>query len=268
MQAITSTIWPVLATTPSWPSVTYSGPNGDLSTTAPSVPFPTPPVLNLENAEAPPKGNWPQKPVAARFGEETFLDMECGILDPLCLGDNWREFEPMPDAPEDPFDERGPEDYVTCPEESTSTTTSIEPDPEPTPEPPPSPPEPSPMEIGYPTDNVVDCLNSGRKSDHVRMDNSIKSFCEGLGVDGDILSDGFAKARPFDFDQIGLSLPMAIDIPFTVEKYCKWNYNFDECSRYLHVPVDACDCGGVDGKQGGEVKNNCYRWRIDPKTTH
>ncbi len=30
------------------------------------------------------------------------------------------------------------------------------------------------------------------------------------------------------------------------------------------VPVDSCDCSGVDGKRGGSVTNNCYGWRVDP----
>ncbi|KAK8104850.1 uncharacterized protein PG998_011883 [Apiospora kogelbergensis] len=44
---------------------------------------------------------------------------------------------------------------------------------------------------------------------------------------------------------------------------CEWDFSFD---RYLMIPVDSCDCNGVNGKHGGTVENNCYMWRIDPNS--
>lgn len=33
-----------------------------------------------------------------------------------------------------------------------------------------------------------------------------------------------------------------------------------------YVALGSCNCKGVNGKQGGVVENNCYKWRIDPNT--
>ena len=36
--------------------------------------------------------------------------------------------------------------------------------------------------------------------------------------------------------------------------------------RYMKGPIDSCNCGGADGKQGGYLENKCDRWKIDPQT--
>ncbi|KAK3938877.1 hypothetical protein QBC46DRAFT_389339 [Diplogelasinospora grovesii] len=57
-----------------------------------------------------------------------------------------------------------------------------------------------------------------------------------------------------------------VDLWFTINKGCTWDVSDDDCHRYLKVPVNSCNCGSVDAKQGGIVKNNCVRWRIDPNS--
>ena len=45
---------------------------------------------------------------------------------------------------------------------------------------------------------------------------------------------------------------------------CEWEYDYEECQRYLKVAVDTCDCQGVNGKHGGKVENDCLLWWLDP----
>jgi hypothetical protein len=186
-------------------------------------------------------------------GEETILGVECSFWDFGCLDDPW-EYAPAPDAPGEPDDEeeRGPEDDTTCPTESTTTTSA------PT-------PTPSPLEVGDPSRNERDCYDSGRSTDHARLDNASKSFCESIGGPGDVLKRGFNE-RKFEPSVAVGSLRVEIVVSLDIFTGCQWTWSLDECTRYLRVPIDSCNCDGVNGKQGGIVENNCYRWRIDPNT--
>ena len=53
---------------------------------------------------------------------------------------------------------------------------------------------------------------------------------------------------------------------FQVKDGCIWNANYDECMRYMKVPIDSCNCGGENGKQGGYVENNCIMAKVDPNS--
>lgn len=267
--------WPTPATRPSWPPVTYIAKNGLAATTAPSVPFPTPPSSIGPGAAAPPKGSWPKRavqPIAGFINQPVV--QPCFFWDPFegCK-DLW-DIGEMPD-PEDPYDERGPEDDVICPEEEgeeetttsttqkTTSTTSKEPTS--TSESEPEPTE-SPYEEADPLKNERKCYDGGRKASHAQLDNAVKSFCNSLGKPGTVFKDSTFKKSLLEPSNGGGGPRLEMVLQFELFEGCQWNWNFDECARYLHVPVDSCNCDGSDGKQGGSVKNNCMNWRLDPNS--
>ncbi|KAH7313967.1 hypothetical protein B0I35DRAFT_452195 [Stachybotrys elegans] len=106
------------------------------------------------------------------------------------------------------------------------------------------------------------CYNSGKTSDHGKIEEAAKSFCGNLGDDksGPVFSDFYKESKkqpPGDFHFV---------VSFEVFKGCEWTFDFDECMRYYKVPIDSCNCSGENGKQGGYVRNNCIQSRIDPNS--
>lgn len=255
--------YPVLATTPFWPAAIYTGPDGSKTTTAPTTPFPAPAVRTLSpDAPPPPGGSWPNRQVQPQVGQlEGPWVQECGFFDPLCIQQPWKwgENETSLD-PGEPYNEDWEELLTVCPAptSSSSTTTSTRTT---------ETPEPSPRE-GDPSQNDVSCYDSGENTEHVRMDNAANSFCNIVGDNnGATLRPNFHYAQDFPFSYNGGFGTVTIHISLDVFSGCELEFNYDECRRYLGVPVDSCNCGGVDWKQGGVVENNCYSWRIDPNLT-
>jgi hypothetical protein len=83
--------WPKPITTPSWPRVTYEGPDGDVTVTAPTVAFPTPPSSIGPNAPAPKQGNWPRVAIKAIEGiGEMPIVGQCSWPDFGCPVDPWQ----------------------------------------------------------------------------------------------------------------------------------------------------------------------------------
>lgn len=264
--------WPRPAPITLWPAVVYTGPDGIETTTSPIVSYPTPPSYIGPGAPPPPNGSWPPKPIRPVPGslESPIVD-ECGFWDPFCLEQPWM-YEGMPGAPEDPYDERGPEDDVICPEEeetsssttTTTRTTTTTKDPPTTTVKEPEVTE-SPFEIGNPKLNQKKCYNGGRITDHVRLFNAISSYCKQLNSRGPVLPPKFFHEFKFPFSAHGGNpIQMEVVISLDVFDKCKWDVNEAECTRYLKIPVDSCDCKSSDWKTGGVVENNCLRWRIDP----
>jgi hypothetical protein len=50
-----------------------------------------------------------------------------------------------------------------------------------------------------------------------------------------------------------------------VKAGCEFVYSDAACDKYVNVPIDSCNCAGRNGKQGGEVENNCYKFLLDPE---
>ncbi|RFU75893.1 pectin lyase fold virulence factor [Trichoderma arundinaceum] len=245
-----SDFWPVPATTPYWPGVVYTGPDGSATTTSLTTPFPKPPSSIGPNAPAPAQGNWPALQVRPVVGavEGPLVD-QCYFNDWSCLPGIWGD--PMDDPESDQDDEGGgPEDNVICPEttkkppidtappgsstisstkKSTSTTTTTTSS---------KIPQPSPRE------NQLDCYDSGRGSDHTRIENAIKSFCNSLGTDGTTLSNKFFKKSNQDFPISGVEIALEIVLSIELEDGCEWRFTLAECTKYLLTPVDSCNCGG------------------------
>ncbi|KAH9845616.1 glycoside hydrolase family 55 protein [Teratosphaeria destructans] len=238
-------ITPTLATTPYWPAITFVGNDGVPTTTAPSVPFPTPPPDVLPQRDV--------QPIAGVVNQPTVP--ECDYFDFLCIQKPWlwgdNITSPDSDPGDDP-DEHSGEDATTCPVKSkTSTTTE-----------PASAPTPSPMEQGDPMLNKVNCYNSGETTENERMQNAASSFCG--QIKNAKLVAGYFYSSDFRFPYNGGAGIVDITISLEINDKCDWTWNENECKKYLSVPTDSCNCGGENGKQGGVVSNNCYTWRIDP----
>lgn len=283
--------YPIPATTPAWPQVKYTGPDGKESQAGPSVPFPTPPASIGPNSKPPTSGRWPQKRVQPVSGTDTspwvprcsFNDFNCyqqpwqygqapfgGTEGDDNDGDNWDGMD-IPD-----------EELVTCPA-LPSTTTAATPTTSTLPTPKPS------LRDGDPRLNSRHCYKSGYGAKHVRMDNAIASYCNQLYSKGSVLEAPFSYQFKFPFS--GDPWPLVVVISLTVLEKCSWinrspslARSADEfgnstsletrgsqegkelCSRYLHSIIDSCDCSSVDNKHGGTLENDCYEWRIDPNT--
>ncbi|KAI0191651.1 glycoside hydrolase family 55 protein [Astrocystis sublimbata] len=254
--------WPVPATTASWPAVVYQGPDEKSTTVAPKMPFPTPPPSIGRGAPPPPHGSWPKQAVRPHFGfEDEPAVYQCGFFDPVCEPQPWlyggRPIGPFRPGsiPSDDQDDENWEEYLTpCPTEtSTSTTTRTKTAT--------ATPKPSPRE-GDPLKDERHCYDSGVKELHRNLDQAANDFCFSLrqrGERDDVLGTGVYHRDSYISDRA-----YVIVTELEVFDDCQWTWNYDLCRRYLGVGVDSCNCGGVDGKQGGYVINDCYRWKIDP----
>lgn len=78
------------------------------------------------------------------------------------------------------------------------------------------------------------------------------------------LAENYVHSQDLDFPYNGGLGTVTIKVRFEIKPGCDWPYSYDECRQYLKVPVDGCNCDGVNDKQGGIVENNCYKWKIDP----
>jgi hypothetical protein len=263
-----SDFWPMLSGTPFWPAATYLNAKGELKSTTPDAAFPTvPPENGPGGGQAPGnlRGAWPRRQVRPMPGlGEIPLVGACQFNDFLCPNpwfrdDFWDDENMDPSPGRDDGEEQAEE--VPCPDEPSSTTTSRRP-PKPTPQP---ESEPSPRASSDPGTNEVNCFHSGRKETRIRMANTINSFCNSLGEEGDVLGprrkepDGYPL--PFSSGQFSTT---KIYMRMVIKEGCEWRWNLAECQRYLSVPVDSCNCEGIDGKQGGTLSNNCMEWKIDP----
>lgn len=252
---------PKPATTPYWPSVTYNGPDGSVTTVGPTVPFPTPPASIGPDAPPPPTGSWPKRNIQPYIGQDTPYVKECDYFDFLCIKDPWiygANDTSKDDGDGDSFDENWEELKSTCRIKKSSSSTSSTTTTSETPKPKPSPSE------GDPTQNKLSCYGSGETTEGDRMRNSATSFCKQLGSTGDILAAESIHKAKLDFDYNGGIGIVEMVLSLEINPGCQWTWDLAECQHYLAVPTDACNCGGVNGKQGGVVRNNCYSWRIDP----
>ncbi|KAK3934652.1 glucan 1,3-beta-glucosidase [Diplogelasinospora grovesii] len=236
---------PVAVSTPLWPSISYLGNDGQATTTAPSVAFPTPPAGVVARGVTPYQGtlDWPTVDQCFFYSTQCIPDpwMYCDLNDAECTAAGDDGSDPGDD------DENLDDLAVTCPagggagvativsssSSTTTTTTSTS-------------AIPSPMETGDPEENVVDCYNSGETTENARMQSSGASFCNSIA--GDNFGPGYFHQGSYDFPYNGGVGFMRMVISLEILAGCDWKYNLDDCERYLRVLTDSCNCGGVDGK--------------------
>ncbi|KEZ41672.1 Uncharacterized protein SAPIO_CDS6833 [Scedosporium apiospermum] len=241
--------WPKPATTPYWPPITFTDRQGNIATTAAAVAFPAPPDSIGPDAPPPEAGQWPKRWIEPWDGliDDPFVQ-PCYWTDFGCFPDPFRDYNPAPD-PGDDFDENWEDASVTCPAPSSTTTaskTTVTQEP-----------EPSPTE-------------TWEKATNGQLSAASNSFCRSLGDEGVVLRVPAGRSsqvisRNYEPPANG-QWPINIDVSLEIRNGCEFTVNYNQCMRYLKVPIDSCDCGGINGKQGGWVANRCYTWRIDPQT--
>lgn len=236
---------------------------------APGRPNPTP----RPTTHPPDKGHWPTKSVTIKSGPAASPTVRpCGFHAFQCPGQNPDPDEPggRPEDPSEPDDEDGDDredddEPNWCVEHPSSSTPLSPPDPTTTtptqPQPTPDPPPPPPLARPDPSRNKRSCYHGGAFTDNESMQQAYNWFCRNVPLKyGPLLSDIFIEGR-FDVHS-----EYIIYIAASVEIYegCEWEPSCDECVRYFKMPVDSCNCGSADHKQGGIVYNNCGNWRVDP----
>ncbi|KAF6837096.1 exo-beta-D-glucanase [Colletotrichum musicola] len=159
-----------------------------------------------------------------------------------------------------------------CPLEPQSTTSATR-----TQTTAPSQPTAKPMKEPNASQNKLNCYNNGRKMTNVRLQNGINSFCRNIAADagvgvsarseGGLLQSRATGEIPAGYKKDSVKVfsgQEEISFSFEVLDGCAWQFDLDECVRYMKTPVDSCNCGGENGKQGGYGKNNCLKWKTDP----
>ncbi|KAJ3545559.1 hypothetical protein NM208_g2454 [Fusarium decemcellulare] len=110
--------------------------------------------------------------------------------------------------------------------------------------------------------NRKHCYDSGQKSNYGSIEAAAESFCHNV-IDDD--EQGSVRSN---YRREGKKQPAHgyhFILSFEVYEGCGWKANYDECMRYMRVPIDSCDCSAKGNKQGGWVDNNCIKAMIDPR---
>jgi hypothetical protein len=110
--------------------------------------------------------------------------------------------------------------------------------------------------------NKVKYYNSSKTTEHDRIVNAAASFCG--DIKRDLLAENYFRSIDFPFPYNGGLGTVTIPISLQIKPKGSFCYDYNLCMEYLLVPDDSCNCGGINGKQGGIVSNNCYSFKIDP----
>ncbi|KAF4336273.1 hypothetical protein FBEOM_9877 [Fusarium beomiforme] len=119
------------------------------------------------------------------------------------------------------------------------------------------------LEEPDPSLNEKHCYDKGQKSNYEAITYAAESFCRKVKNDkiqGPVWSNYTLndKEQPNQGYHFKLSL--------SVYEGCVWTADYDDCMRYMRVPIDSCDCSAKGNKQGGWVENNCIYAQIDPNS--
>ncbi|KAK4450338.1 hypothetical protein QBC34DRAFT_379538 [Podospora aff. communis PSN243] len=148
------------------------------------------------------------------------------------------------------------------PETTSTRTTTTQPTHQPTPTP----------DRALPEKNSVKCFNSGFPMSNGQLQAGVNTFC-GIVLRAAQVANGRRRQAGVELPggfivQHKLEVPgmgNQIDFSFEVNEGCAWRFDIDECRRYMKTPVDSCNCGGTNGKQGGWGQNDCLGWKTDPE---
>ncbi|RDB20652.1 hypothetical protein Hypma_012112 [Hypsizygus marmoreus] len=102
---------------------------------------------------------------------------------------------------------------------------------------------------------IVTCYNAGTKVDRAPSVASIDDFCG--RIIGTYIPDGRTLAYRYDWGSFTILVSgQALNgCSFTVD---------GNCNRLLRLPLDGCNTGGENGKQGGYESDLCGSWTYDP----
>ncbi|KAF6817279.1 exo-beta-D-glucanase [Colletotrichum sojae] len=122
-----------------------------------------------------------------------------------------------------------------------------------------------PSTVPNPSQNQVNCYNTGMWSLQEPMIKAIERFCGGLK--GQTLAAGDYREKLEDLtlssQQIGGTGNPRFVSSIEVKPGCKWAVNETSCRAELRKPVDQCNAGSANRKMGGDIFSNCLVWRID-----
>ncbi|RSL95923.1 hypothetical protein CDV31_013702 [Fusarium ambrosium] len=123
-------------------------------------------------------------------------------------------------------------------------------------------PTPTPKTPDH-SNNKKHCYDSGQKAGYGAIEAAAESFCHNV-VDDD--EQGPIRSNYKREDKKNPPKGYHFILSFEVYEGCGWEADYDECMRYMRVPIDSCDCSAKGNKQGGWVENNCIKARIDPNS--
>ncbi|EAU82431.1 hypothetical protein CC1G_08182 [Coprinopsis cinerea okayama7 len=106
---------------------------------------------------------------------------------------------------------------------------------------------------------VVTCYNVGTKIDRKYAIMAINDFCN--VVMGKYYSNNQEFAIRYTF---GNEVPQSFLTSLKPINNCGGFTVDHNCGRLLRLPVDQCNTGGENGKQGGYMTDPCGTWRSDP----
>ncbi|TDL14752.1 hypothetical protein BD410DRAFT_845758 [Rickenella mellea] len=106
-------------------------------------------------------------------------------------------------------------------------------------------------------DEIVTCYNIGSKIDRVFATAAIDAWC--ASIIGQFWPSGTAKNTMFTW----LGSPMTMYVAGSTINGCSFTVD-GNCNRLLRLPIDGCNTGGVNGKQGGFETDPCGQWTADP----
>jgi hypothetical protein len=128
-------------------------------------------------------------------------------------------------------------------------------------------PTPTPtLESPDPSQNIKHCYDDGAKASYDSITVNAESFCR------DVVNKNKDNGYYWSNDKLeekkspGGGPGYHFKVLFAVKEGCLWKADFDECMRYMKVPIDSCNCSAKGNKQGGWVENNCITAKIDPNS--
>ncbi|KAJ6615008.1 hypothetical protein B0H10DRAFT_2191250 [Mycena sp. CBHHK59/15] len=102
---------------------------------------------------------------------------------------------------------------------------------------------------------VVTCYNTGTKADRSPIVSVIDDWCG--KVIGSTVTNGQTVWARYNYG--------TFTVLVSGEAINGCSFVIDgNCNRLLREPVDQCNTGGVNGKQGGYETDLCGQWRTDP----
>ncbi|KAK7028624.1 hypothetical protein R3P38DRAFT_3394685 [Favolaschia claudopus] len=102
---------------------------------------------------------------------------------------------------------------------------------------------------------VVTCYGFGTQADRAPIVSVIDDWCG--KVIGTQVSNGQTVWARYDYG--------TFTVLVSGEAINGCTFVIDgNCNRLLRLPVDGCNTGGVNGKQGGYETDLCGQWRTDP----
>ncbi|KAF9523170.1 hypothetical protein CPB83DRAFT_863294 [Crepidotus variabilis] len=102
----------------------------------------------------------------------------------------------------------------------------------------------------------VTCYNKGTAIDRGPAASVIDDFCNNRAI-GQTLTSGHILESRYNYG--------AFTVLVSGAAINGCNFQVDgNCNRLLRLPLDGCNTGGVNGKQGGYETDLCGQWRFDP----